>query len=359
MGIREQLENIEALRNAYEYECVNISKNSDKAIFDFHRWYIAAVEFFCEILGEDDQLLQKFRAVDVSGNGFVLYDVYHSLLNDYVSLKFRVKKYDKIGSVTGVMPEERNHPRKIFISHSFQDKDFAEALVNLLLSLGFSKQDIFCSSIPGCWIGINKYFLKEIKTHFIKYDLYVIFIHSPRFYESYISLNEMGAAWALQKEYCSFLTKDMEYSMMKAVVTNQQIAIKVNADDVEFRLDDWRKLILEWFGKSDIESKVWKSCRYKFLRKVSPEKLDPYALTQEDNEWLKKWVMSKERKLNVVGHRIWFGPNDYHLKLSEERKKVKDFLERLRRQGLITQKGGRNFYECELTEMADSYISKI
>ena len=359
MEIKERLENIEALRNAYEYECMHNSKNSEKAIGDFHRWHSAAVEFFCEILGEDDQLLQKFRAVDVSGNGYVLQDVYHLLLSDYVSLKVRVKRYENQGNVKGVTLEKIKKPKKIFISHSSQDKDFAEALVSLLLSLGFSKQDIFCSSVPGCWIGINKNFLDEIKTHFINYDLYVIFIHSPRFYESYISLNEMGAAWALQKDYCSFLTKDMEYSMMNAVVTNQQIAIKVNADDIEFRMDDWRSLILEWFGKSDVESKVWKNSRYKFLRKVSPEKLDPYALTQEDNEWLKKWVMSKERKLNVVGHRIWFGPNEYHLKLSEERKKVKDFLERLRRQGLITQKGGRNFYECELTEMADSYISKI
>ena len=284
-----------------------------------------------------------------------------------MTYEVRAALIDMLNKTIGVLQSKEemiqnsqlSKPKKIFISHSSKDKQFAAALVDLLMTMGFTKDEIFCSSVPGCWIGINKYFLKEIKTHFIKYDLYVIFIHSPRFYESYISLNEMGAAWALQKEYCSFLTKDMEYSMMKAVVTNQQIAMKVNADDVEFRLDDWRKLILEWFGKSDIESKVWKNCRYKFLRKVSPEKSDPYALTQEDNEWLKKWVMSKERKLNVVGHRIWFGPNDYHLKLSEERKKVKDFLERLRRQGLIKQNGGGNFYECELTDLADSYVANL
>lgn len=45
MEIKERLENIEVLRNAYEYECMHNSKNSEKAIWDFHRWYIAAVEF--------------------------------------------------------------------------------------------------------------------------------------------------------------------------------------------------------------------------------------------------------------------------------------------------------------------------
>ena len=40
-------------------------------------------------------------------------------------------------------------------------------------------------------------------------------------------------------------------------------------------------------------------------------------------------------------------------------KKVKDFLERLRRQGLIKQNGGGNFYECELTDLADSHVANL
>lgn len=159
--------------------------------------------------------------------------------------------------------------KKIFISHSSQDKQFAEALVDLLNTLGLGSQEIFCSSIPGYWIGNGKNFLHEIKTHFVNYDLFVIFIHSPRFYNSHISLNEMGAAWVLQSEYCSFLTNDMEYDHMDAVVTNQEIAIKVNTAEAQARLNDWKLRILEWFGKPDIDANIWERKRNFFLEFVS------------------------------------------------------------------------------------------
>lgn len=48
--------------------------------------------------------------------------------------------------------------KKIFISHSSDDKEFAKALVNLLMLMGFVRDEIYCSSVPGVWITDGKDF---------------------------------------------------------------------------------------------------------------------------------------------------------------------------------------------------------
>lgn len=46
--------------------------------------------------------------------------------------------------------------KKIFISHSSGDAEFAKALVHLLFSIGFKPSEIFCSSVPGCWVHARR-----------------------------------------------------------------------------------------------------------------------------------------------------------------------------------------------------------
>ena len=98
----------------------------------------------------------------------------------------------------------------VFISHSSKDIEFVEALVTLFESLGFDDKTLFCSSIPDYWIGLSKDIFASLRQLFTDHELFVIFIQSPRYYESAVSLNEMGAAWVLQTDYCSILTKDMK-----------------------------------------------------------------------------------------------------------------------------------------------------
>lgn len=38
---------------------------------------------------------------------------------------------------------------KIFISHSTQDKIVADIFVDFLIAVGISREEIFCSSLPG------------------------------------------------------------------------------------------------------------------------------------------------------------------------------------------------------------------
>lgn len=262
--------------------------------------------------------------------------------------------------------------RKIFISHSSADKKFAEALVDLLNVMGLGQEDIFCSSVPGYWIGNGRNFLDEIKTYFVNYDLFVIFIHSPRFYNSHISLNEMGAAWVLQSEYCSFLTSDMEYDKMDAVVTSHEIAVKVNVDDAQSRLNDWKMRVLDWFSKSDIDANVWERSRDKFLNEVNALSYSSIhetrtVLTPKDIERLKVWIEANDNQLFQVwytGESAVFGlgaKNQYEVNSARDMAEWRGFFKRLIELRLIehigyTRDGKHPIYQ--LTESAYQYFDE-
>ena len=95
MDIQEQIEQLEVLRNAYEAVLDVEDANSRNAIQAFHTWHTAAVEFFAEVLGEEDPLLEKFQPEGLGGNGYVLQNVYHSILGTYTLLKVKVKEPSK------------------------------------------------------------------------------------------------------------------------------------------------------------------------------------------------------------------------------------------------------------------------
>ena len=92
-------------------------------------------------------------------------------------------------------------PPKIFISHKSEDEAFVKALVRLLrLYIGSEPEKIFCSSVPIYKIGIGKEIFPEIKSQFERNDVFMIIVHSPRYYLSSVCLNEMGAAWIQDTE---------------------------------------------------------------------------------------------------------------------------------------------------------------
>lgn len=163
-------------------------------------------------------------------------------------------------------------PPKIFISHKSEDADFVNALVNLLrLYIGSNEDKIFCSSIPNYKIGLGKDIYPEIKAQFEKRDVFMILIHSPRYYQSPICLNEMGAAWIQSIECCSFLTSDCGFNDLKGVIDKNYISIKVNADDAKDRMNEFIGKVLDFFDLPQPEFSSfsqWEKDRDEFLKEV-------------------------------------------------------------------------------------------
>lgn len=187
----------------------------------------------------------------------------------------------------------------IFISHSSKNKDQVAKIADLLRSINLSpRRDIFCSSLPGYGIpnGVNIFdFLRE---RFLNYDLHIIFVHSPEYYESPVSLNEMGAAWVLRANATSLLLPDFDFSEMKGVIGSDCIAIKLDGDrsEVKDRLNQLRRELESEFDISDNEDIIWEEARDKFISEINGDvsaqneniSAAPALITEEMKQLLKK-----------------------------------------------------------------------
>ena len=159
-----------------------------------------------------------------------------------------------ISCLISVEGQLMNRPRKIFISHKSDDAAFAEELIKLLrFYIGSDTNLIFCSSVPGYEIDLGKRIFTEIKKQFDEYELLTIIIHSPKYYHSPVCLNEMGAAWILETEHYSFLTPDCDFDLLKGVIDDKEVAIKVNSSDAKNRMNAFLQMVLRFLGLPELD----------------------------------------------------------------------------------------------------------
>ena len=220
-------------------------------IADADAWKMETLECLRTLYGEKSRQELEFNNLTIQQNQY--YDILKDIKKE---LKRCVAYLNALISADKVRQQMQNQSTDdmsektpmVFISHSSADKEFADALVTLLENLGFNNTNLFCSSISGYGIKLGGDIFDTLRNLFNEHNLFVIFIHSPRYYDSPISLNEMGAAWVLKTDSCSFLTKDMDFSMMKGVVNERNISIKVDKENTETLLNELKdKLIKLWY----------------------------------------------------------------------------------------------------------------
>lgn len=174
---------------------------------------------------------------------------------------------------------------KIFISHKKEDKAYANALVNLInFIVGADGDKIFCSSVQGYGIRQSRDIMDELKAQFSQYEIFMIIIHSPRYYQSAVCLNEMGAAWVMGTKFSSFLTNDCKAEMMRGVINKEKIYIDPNDDPdmLEAHLNDFKNDIVTFFGKESIDENKWANARKRFVNEISTLTYEPIAKTDVD-----------------------------------------------------------------------------
>ena len=250
-----------------------------KFIKELKNTYITANEEIAKILGFN--------------NGERVRQIKEKALNAENVIKFTEGK-----EIVKVMDNGKKTPM-VFISHSHSDEKFVIALVNLLEDLGFTNKNLFCSSVREYGIPLSGDIFETIRGLFQNHDLYVIFVHSPRFYGSAVSLNEMGAAWVLKTDFCSFLTNDMDYSMMKGVVNNAKLSIKVDAKEAPLLLNDLYKQLRGIFSLQQMDMSKWERKRDQFLDIVINLKNEEVINVVEENN-----VDAEYKKLQIEKMKI-------------------------------------------------------
>lgn len=146
----------------------------------------------------------------------------------------------------------------ILISHSHEDRLYATELVKLIKVTGIDKKDIklICSSYPGHAIPgdvlIYDYLREEIKG-----NVWVIYLLSPNYYNSPACLNEMGAAWVLQKKYSTFLVPHFKFSEIEGAIDPSKNGFQLND---KTSLNDFKNILLSEFGLQ-VDDNIWESVR--------------------------------------------------------------------------------------------------
>ena len=156
---------------------------------------------------------------------------------------------------------------------------------------------------------------------------------------------------------------------MDAVVTNQEIAIKVNTEEAQSRLNDWKLRILGWFGKSDIDANIWERKRNTFLEVVSSisykkEQTEKVDLQEKDIEVLRQWVESDDDSMQYLAFIggsgiLLLGGNQFNITTAQDKAKWRSCLQRLCSCGMVEYAGEVNgFPKYVLTEKAYRYFEK-
>lgn len=252
--------------------------NSNASIQAYLEWHSAALLYLSTYYTEANPDFAAFKHLDNSGNGHTLHAKFNTIHSVYNLLMNNVTTQEIAKSAAN----GKKTPL-VFISHSHGDIDFVLALVNLLDDMGLTKDTLFCSSVREYGIPLSGDIFETIRGLFLEHDLYVIFVHSPRFYGSAVSLNEMGAAWVLKTDFCSFLTNDMKYDKMKGVVNDAKLSIKVDEDEAKGLLNDLYRHLTAVFSLQEMDVNKWERKRDQFLQVVRNLKYAAVEDTVEEN----------------------------------------------------------------------------
>lgn len=162
----------------------------------------------------------------------------------------------------------------LFISHSSADEGIASALVSMLRTLGFNKQNLFCSSVPGYDIAEGEDIYDSLATKFTEYDIYVIFLLSKNYYDSVACLNEMGATWVLKTKYSTIICPGFDVPDIKGAINPRKMAVMLgDSKRVNGKLNQLKDHLIDFFHLPEVEDDtIWENDRNEFLKSIEKKK---------------------------------------------------------------------------------------
>ena len=169
---------------------------------------------------------------------------------------------------------------KIFISHSSNDKGVVDLFKNLILNagLGVPDCDIAYTSAPETGVPTGGNIPQYIKDNIANSD-FVFFMISDNYRKSEVCLNEMGAAWALDKNVKPILLYDVPFNSI-GWLYGMNLCAKI---DDSGRLDELRDDLAD-ICHTCTKIAVWNKNKAEFLSKIAEYGNDNTALICIDKQ---------------------------------------------------------------------------
>lgn len=167
-------------------------------------------------------------------------------------------------------PSDTSSQSKVFISHSSKDKEYVEALTELLEDIGLPEGSIVCTSVPGYGVPGEAKIYDWLREQFTTCELRVIFVLSNNYYNSPASLNEMGAAWVTKATDTLMLLPGFDFGDIKGCIDSTKIGIKLDGDEEELkhRLNELKDVLLKEHSLPQIAATRWERKRDAFIKNM-------------------------------------------------------------------------------------------
>lgn len=264
------IDEIEIIEKTAHAEHVHGFFESDFVIYDVAKFISWKQQVLLELneICNDDPFIKATIKLASRFNGYTDRKIFDEFSGALLAIKGNIDKYYKQELMEGVMEEIE---KMIFISHSSADKDYIEAVIELLEDLGLHDEDIVCSSIPPYCVPLGNKVYEWLVDKFQNYQLHVFFMLSENYYKSPACLNEMGAAWAMKQKWTGILLPEFGFDKIAGCIDSTQISIKLDDSDkrtLKYRLDELKNDIITDFDLRDMSSSTWERKRDKFLNKI-------------------------------------------------------------------------------------------
>ncbi len=135
--------------------------------------------------------------------------------------------------------------KKIFISHSSKDKDILNPFVEFMKNLGLRNKEIIYTSNRSYGIPLGENIYDYLKNSLNSDDVIILFALSKNYYDSVITLNEMGAAWVKSIKHYNLLLPGFKYEDIKGTISSSEISFKI--DDKE-GINEFKDILINEFN---------------------------------------------------------------------------------------------------------------
>ena len=217
--LRNELSEIENLEVAYtKIASMHSQQNKQSAINAYRSWYNKVAVICNAVFGKDDDDVKEFRELDNNCNGYGMYDNFVAIEGTYSILKDRLKSclettnQPMIQNNTAESTSSNNKEPLVFISHAGNDKEIIDIFIDFILknTIGLKDENIICTSFEKNTVSIGNDIPLYIKEK-IASSTVVISAVSKSYKESEVCMNEVGAAWALNKEPLQIVLPDADF----------------------------------------------------------------------------------------------------------------------------------------------------
>lgn len=244
---QSEIARIKDLRS--NYDALIAEPNSYSAIEAYHLWYDESSVVFSRYFDDGNKEYNNFTNIDNNGNGFVLRGNYQKIRKDFCVLvdklergDFCVDKPTIVECAPNIMVSSK---KRIFISHASKDKELIGKFVDsiLLLGMGVDSETIAYTSREDTGVPPGESIPEFIQSNIACADIVLLMI-SDNYKDSEVCLNEMGAAWALNKYIIQILLPNTSFdklgwlcSLDKAIKIDNPESIDILSEVVTDRLD--------------------------------------------------------------------------------------------------------------------------